>query len=698
MKKRSAFLTSSLSFIVLYSVYLAAFVLWDADRSYTRDWPLWVSNTASYSRVGEILLKNGEVYALDEQLATALGNGEIHFYAIRRDGKDVVYANAAGPTDQLELVDFPGTYDAERYRYTVVQAGEYQLAVGHKKAFSDYLTIFLKNRLWITLLDIASVLIGTVVISLICFRDLRQVLKRIATRGAKRGDIAIAKSSETLTLVRGLSGFESQAEELAKQKEIFRTQVLGALRKELESGKKPPYEFDCTLVRSDINNFTQIFTGAHRAEFMEVINEFFVGVTHLVSRYGGSIYEFVGDEVLFYFKDQDHENSSATAIAALRDINKLALKMSERTEQEGGYAFRIKSSLSHGTLRFGPLVDAFALAGPPLIESVRMLSHVHEKSENTVLFDESLTDSVADLCRSKRQQVVMLKGLQGARTLVSLEAFTPLSLHLRQGDEKGLKLTKYYRDDQDICEILDFVTRMQGKLDAKELNKLVSMFRAYTVAKSSAAIKRSFIECLNQTLQIAEANEQQTFLLASIVSAANHILTKKEWSGDVRASMYGCLTHPNRRVVANALDAFSNFEPEAAEKIFNQLAKEGDNRIVANLLVKEAKRDWNKKVAKKLKAMLAGQSPYLKASGLYALGEAAKYLRSTDEIAFSADNEMQALLESAEKLSSHANTMVVRQAQSALGKAGRNHASVTATSATSAQDSQSNVVSLRKQG
>ncbi|RYZ66249.1 MAG: hypothetical protein EOP05_19400, partial [Proteobacteria bacterium] len=404
----------------------------------------------------------------------------------------------------------------------------------------------------------------------------------------------------------------------------------GALRKELESGRKPPYEFECTLVRSDINNFTQIFSSDKREAFMEVINDFFIGVTHLVSRYGGSIHEFVGDEVLFYFKDDDHESSSAVAIAALRDINKLAMKMSERTESEGGYAFRIKSSLSHGTLRFGPLVDGFALAGSPLIESVRMLSHVHEKSENTVLFDESLTDSVSGLCRSKRQSVVMLKGLQGARTLVSLEAFTPLSLHLRQGDEKGLKFAKYYRDDQDICEILDFVTSFQGKIDSKDLNRLISMFRSYTVAKSSAAIKRSFIKCLEQTLQVATYNEEQTHLLSSLISAASHILTEKEWFGEIRALMFGCLTHPNRRVVANTLDVFGQFEPAAGERIFNELAKQGDNRIVANLLVKEAKKEWNKKVARKVKAMLGGQSPYAKASGLYALGEISRFLKRTD--------------------------------------------------------------------
>jgi class 3 adenylate cyclase len=695
MRKHSAFLRSALAFTALYTVYFACFLAYDCNEAFKKQWVEWVTSTDTYSSVGQILLSQGSVSDLDVKLARAMSANEIHFYSIRRDGRDLIYANSAGADDQVQIANQPGTFETDRYRYTVVQSGDYQLAVGHKKAFSDYVMFHLTNHVPIMLFDIFMTVISAFSISLICFRDLRQILKRIATRGATRGDLSLAKSSETLTLVRGLSGFESQAETLKSEKDTFRSQVLPALRRELESGKKPPYEFACTLVRTDINNFTQTFMSEKRSDFMASINEFFVGVTHLVSRYNGSVYEFVGDEVLFYFKDEDHESSSATAIAALRDIHKLSLKLSEKTE-EHGYSFKIKSSIAHGLLRFGPLVDAHALAGPPLIETVRMLAHVHEKSENTVLFDESMSDVVTDLCRSRRHQVVMLKGLSGARALVTLEAFTPLSLHLRQQDKKSLKLATYYRDDEDVCEILKFVTEQYGKVASTELNHLVSLFRQYTVAKTSPEVRRAYIDCLMTLSHAHDNNEKDVFLYASLVSAANHILTTTEWNGEVRNAMYGCLSHPNRRVVANALDIFATFEPEAGEKIFADLAKSGDNRIEANSLIKEAKRSWKKKTAQWLKTMLKAPTPYSKASALYALGEIAKHFKETDPVAFSSDADLQELLEMIPKLTDHANAMVRRQALSALGKAGLAAAAEASVKADASAVAQSNVVPLRK--
>ncbi len=673
MKKNSVFFNVAISFLGFYTLYTVAFFSIQVAGGYTTEMRRLLLSTSNQLKVGRALLRQSEIEDLDERLALAMEDNQFHFYSIRKSGVDVAYGNMAGSDDAIYIPSGgpEASYDTETYHYSTVQEGEYQLAIGYKTSWWSYFFHYWKFSRDVVLKDLGIVFLGVLVVVLYSFRDMRSVIRNIKRRGAKRGDLKLAKSRETLTLVRGLGGFESQAQELAKQKELFRTQVLGALRKELESGRTPPYEFDCTLVRSDINNFTQIFSSPKRAEFMEVINEFFIGVTHIVSRYGGSIHEFVGDEVLFYFKDDEHPNSSATAIAALRDINKLALDISSRTEaEESGYAFRIKSSLSHGTLRFGPLVDAYALAGPPLIESVRMLSHVHEKSENTVLFNESMTDATSDLCRSKRQQVVMLKGLQGARTLVTVEAFTPLSLHLRQADERGFKMATYYRDDQDICQVLDYVSKMQSTLDPKELNKLILNFRAFSVAKSSAEIKRAYIACFNQVLRSAHDNEPQSFLLASLVSAANHILTAKEWSGEVREILFECLKHSNRRVVANALDVFSSFEADAADRIFTELAKLGDNRIVANILVKDGKRDWNRKVARKLKAMLKGPSPYSKASGLYALGEIAKFVREQDTVAFAADADLQSLFELATDLHSHANAMVSRQAAQAIKKFG----------------------------
>ncbi|HVK61509.1 MAG TPA: hypothetical protein VM432_08165, partial [Bdellovibrionales bacterium] len=453
-----------------------------------------------------------------------------------------------------------------------------------------------------------------------------------------------------------------------------------ALRKELESGKTPPYEFGCTLGRADINNFTAIFTGEHRAHFMGSINEFFIGVTHIVSRYGGYVHEFVGDEVLFYFKDEDHENSAAIGLSALRDICDFANELSERTQSEAGYDFRVKSSLATGILRFGPLVDAFALAGPPLIETVRMLSHVHEKSENTILFDDLVQERTSFLCRSLSDKVVMLKGLQGARRLHRYQAHTPLSLHLRQGEATNIELTTFYRSDDEICEILAFVRDNVDKLPSQHLNKLLSLFKRYRVTRSSTNVRRSYLGLLENFVEKVQTNssEENHFLLATLVAAASHLFTAQDMQGDLRVKMLECLKVESRRVVANTLDVFADLDPMAGEQIFQDLMQLNDNRIAANSLVKEGRRAWDAKTARKLDRMLTVQSPYFKASALYALGEIAVHQKKSDPVAFAADDRLEKQLAQLPKFAFHANLMVRRQALKAIEKCDRTESLETA--------------------
>lgn len=670
MKKNSAFFNVAAGFLVFYSLYTLVYFSFEAASGYSENRRHLILSTSNQLRLGRSLLKENAVEELEIRLAAAMEENEIHFYSIRKNGEDLVYGNLAGQDDSIFITsDGPeATYETERYAYSTIREGNFQLAVGYKISWSDYMTQFWIAARGAVLKDFAFVLLGVVFIVLYSFRDLRSLVDLVKTRGARRGDLTLAKSSETMTLVRGFEGFETKTVGLQKDRDVFRTQTLGALRKELESGRKPPYDFDCTLVRTDINNFTQVFSSSDRPHFMHAINELFVGLTQIVSRYGGFVYEFIGDEALFYFKDENHENSAAVAIAALRDIDALCMRISARTQSEAGYLLRIKSSVSGGTLCFGPLVDAYVLSGAPLIESVRMLSHVDDKSENSVIFDESIAEQISIVCRSQHQKIVMLKGLKGARSLATLDSYSTLSQVLQAEKSGALKLTKYFRADDHIAAILDFVSARNGLAKSADLNHVVAHFRNFTVGKSSNEIQSAYANCLRHILKSDDEDSSNSFVLASLVSAATHLLTKDEWSAEVRSLILACLKHADRRVVANALDVFSVFEVEAADRLFTELSGHNDNRILSNLLVKEGKRDWSKKTSRKLKQMLRSESPYARASGLFAVGEIAMFQKDSDEISFSANSELQDLIETTLQLSADSDYMVAKQASAALAK------------------------------
>src|SRR5690606_15605838 len=122
-------------------------------------------------------------------------------------------------------------------------------------------------------------------------------------RGPRAFGPGTATSKEAEMLVRGMAAYDARAARLESERELFRWQVLPSLRNELMSGREPPYSFACTLVRTDINNFSGIYNRHPVEEFTATINEFFTDVSHIIARYGGYVHEFVGDEVIYYFKD-----------------------------------------------------------------------------------------------------------------------------------------------------------------------------------------------------------------------------------------------------------------------------------------------------------------------------------------------------------------------------------------------------------
>ena len=678
-RQRSVYLQIGVTLLAVYTVYSFFFWIYQIDQVYK-----YLSVTshrwaASYITVGKILLRDDQPDELFPILDEAIEAKEIDYYLIRHKGVDVAFSSSAGADDPIL---FPETerdemWETTDYKHFIVHQGDYYYALGYKRNIWAYVRNFYeaeKGQLWA---NIAFISLFGLALTFYSFRDFREVLRRLTKRSGNRADASIAKSAETFTLIQGLKGYQSNVEALTKENVLLKGQVLPALRKEIASGKTPPYEFGCTMVRTDINNFTTIFSGPGRAEFMNVINEFFVGVTHIVSRYKGYVHEFIGDEVIFYFKDEDHVNSAAIAVAALRDIHRLADQISEETETLG-YAFKIKSSVAWGTLRFGPLVDGFALAGKPLIETVRILSHVHEKADNTILFEESLADRVSFIETSREMGVVMLKGLSNSRKLRVHEAFLPLSAQLRQGSDQHFEYASYYRSDSDICETLDYVAKNLFSMPSKSLLKLVSQFREYRVTEFSAYVRNSYLNCYERVLELCDRDEwkivDNIYLFSSLVTAAAELFPSGTLQGRLRQALLKALEVSDRRVVANALDVFAALDPDAGESVFGKLAAHNDNRIVANALIKEAKRNWSRSVARKVGAVLRVQSPYYKASAVYAIGEIAAFLKKADEVSYQADAHLQTLIDEAAPLLEHANKMVRRQTARMLLKVDRQDA------------------------
>ena len=83
-----------------------------------------------------------------------------------------------------------------------------------------------------------------------------------------------ASSYEVDLFIKGLRGYEKSIKNLKARNELLGNQVLPALQSEILSGEKPPYEFNCTMVMTDINNYSHIYDNYPKEEFIKLYNRF----------------------------------------------------------------------------------------------------------------------------------------------------------------------------------------------------------------------------------------------------------------------------------------------------------------------------------------------------------------------------------------------------------------------------------------
>ncbi len=504
------------------------------------------------------------------------------------------------------------------------------------------------------------------------FRDFMSSISVLA-RGGRRSYRGIGSHSrEADMLLRGLTSYDDKNIELKKEKEMFIWQVLPSLRTELMSGRKPPYDFGCTLVRTDINNFSKIYNEFPVEQFAATISDFFTDVSHVVSRYNGLVHEFIGDEVIFYFKDEDCGNSSIAALSAIRDINQIAMEYHRMTAIERGYPFTVKSALSHGRLRFGKFVNGYGIAGPTLIESVRIISHVHEKDENVVVFDSRHLSSIESVVTSGFYSEAKLKGFAEDRRLYYYISHRPIAAVL--DDSGGHELLRYYRSDEDICALISWAKDHGGRQqEMGRVLRVIGLLRQAPVTRSNGVPQKLLLSWIKDLLDAVKTagdrcDDSQLRILASVVRLTENLVPASDFNHEFETVIRDVLNVNDRRVVANALDALTFFRRDYEPTLAERLARHLDNRVAANALVHEGMREISPFVVKRLFKLMSSHKSANIASGLYAFGEIAAFHRLQDPVYFNTQLAFQRLARHLLRLVVHDDARVRRQAQIATRK------------------------------
>lgn len=647
-----------------------------------------------YLGISKSLYRAGADQDLTSLLKEVRSQGDISYFVIYKQG-ELAYAEpsdnalAAGHTfEQRAPKAGQDLIDESRSERSEFLSDDILLTIGIDKRKSVIWDVIFGTTIWKGLLqDIFSVIAMAAFAFWVHTRDLTRLKNEITRFGRVTSDINPKRSlsAEAEAIVAGFQGYASSEKTLKDKSDRLSAQVLPALKRELFSGKEPPYTFDCTLVRTDINGFSQIFNSPYRDRFAKHIDDFFIGLTEIVSRYEGLIYEFVGDEAIFYFKDfieEDYQvddqlgpsTSINRATDAVRDIHLLASDINARTQLEG-HRFTVKSAFAHGTLRFGQQVDGFSLSGGVLIETVRILSTVTDKAESHLYFASRHTPYLRDDIQTEKVGLFSLKGYSEDVALVRWISSTPLSHHIAnvtsENNKAKFDFVSQHRSDFSLETIISSAASARDSWTLSDHLALVHALRLIHVYKAHHPLGETMIDWLRAARALAPLNPEWNRLVSATLMIFPNLVPKSALTPKDALELEKLLDSDDARTVANTISVLTLYNVESKVRPLTALFASENNRIAANAIIHEGSRELSESVLKKLDQMIFSKSTddARRASGLYALGEIARLLRSRDPVYYSTRVDFHRLVARAQDCTSSTNESVATQATRALAKA-----------------------------
>lgn len=479
---------------------------------------------------------------------------------------------------------------------------------------------------------IRDLILVTAILSIVVYLVLKDILnlaKILSSRSRDELGKLKSLSAEGEVLLRASTGLESERIRLETLSETYGQTVGPAIRHELKFGGPAPYTFQATVCRIDLNGYTQIFLENDPKYIHQVLNSYFARAREIIERYNGLIYQFVGDEIVFLFRDNlcNDIPSQKIAIACIRDLFFEASVIEKDLPSDANHYFKLKGSFAHGTMRFTNLDQGHALSGIPLIESVRLLSLIDEKNDQVLNFFETDTSIYADLAFVYDRKVNRLKGFKEDTVINSAKKFSIVSAVI---NEKKWDQLTLFRRDSDLEVVLESLLSSSQANSEEEIMAILGALRHHrfsTISKLTVEKVKAALETFIQADQMKRLSFKP---LSSFVTLMGHILPASAVTPDIYQMLNGLLSHPIPRVQANVIVTLGHYKVPT-QKIYKKMFA-ANNRVAADTIIEVAKQEMTADVEKALNQLLTSLDPVFRASGQFALKSILEYYEEKDPV------------------------------------------------------------------
>ena len=631
MKRRSLFVVAAVLMIITIPIYY--FNFYSSSLSYfEEDVAFRKKVLAGYLELSKFLVESKQERRLVKILDDGISVGMFDWYIISKDGVPVVY-NPPEMENQ-KVVEKDGNFndDESKICATLTLVDGSYITIGINKRWISYMQKILKKNFWLTVKENALAIFIVLAIFGYLLKDIIKITralksgKGLGTLGESAGKYSLTKEGQVFSEI--MQGYQQSVDRLSDEKQVLEGQVLPSLRSELASGKTPPYEFDCVMVRTDINRYSQMFAMGGRTErdlLMSVVHRFFSQATRIVSRYGGYMHEFVGDELIFYFKDSEVENAVSMALGCLLEIQQAALSYDGEIEKTFQLPFTIKSSLASGKLRYGPLVNGFSLAGPPLIESVRILSLIEDRDKNQIFVAENVKEKADQTFSFESKGDFLLKGYSHNRVVYELMQRQALEVVLSGLNTSTIQSLGSFRAPHEMLRIFRFLIATD-KLSSGDVLKVLMLYRDIYVESSYPDLR----DVLMDLVEHFRGRPGGETITPTVIRMTVSLVTKDLYQQAMKDFFMESLDVETDRGIANTLEAYGHFENVDIYGLYRRFRDKGSARVIGNILLLWGERQITTELCDIFLQRLRSKDQSVVASCLYAFAEIVHYWLEKD--------------------------------------------------------------------
>jgi len=595
---------------------------------------------------------------------------DIDFYIVQRNGEVIKSVNT-GPLSDGQKQTLGRLNEVQIFENVAVAStpsGDITVSAGFNRNWGEF-----RKRAFMSLVESAMFEL-TVIVALVAFllfyfsRDIMKLVRRLELGVSQYVDLKPI-SRESDRIIKTLQNFEERVTQMESSQQHFKNQLFSAITHELNSKKTPPYDFACTMVRVDLNGYSELNRKMDPAQFSKVVDHLFVECMAIINRCGGFMSEYLGDELIFYFKDEQWPRSALVAVGCVTQMNKVARALSEQYSKVLPFDLVFKSALSHGNLSVRKGARELEISGFPFIESVRILKEIKERTNFMIVGSPTVAQLLRPFVNTHSYMVADLKGIG------TLEIFQIL---VQDDLVKILELQNYealdrYRDAESLVKMMQW---MESKI-ATDKSFLLGKMRPLVMALQKMIVRphpdskleqecRKLIEALIKV-------DAQNHVTSTLLSLIGRMIVPEQVSPQLRTLLLNLNRHDNPRVRANAVEAMGRL---GLSKDLEPPGVSEHNRVVANFMVATGTREFTKDLTHKLGAMIAAKDEALRASALYATGEIMQFHLKRNPIHFRSSEVFQSFMKEALRCLYDDSEMVRRQALKMAAKVDDPHVAV----------------------